>query len=832
MEESTGPEAGAGKGPEAGASEESSTEAGVTAPVGEFDRPQLAAVADRLPSSVAVFDDEGVIRYVNAALASQFGYDRSTLVGADLTALCPALSPSAVESHCSDASDEPLIAHGELADGTARTFDLSVERWPADDGNRYVATLRDVTDRQERFRELEQYERIVETIDDGVYILDDAFNIISVNDAVTDLTGYDESELVGSNVSLLATEETIQQAAAVSEALLSGEGAAASLTTTLNTADGGELPVETRFSVYPFGDGSYGQVGVVRDITDRIRHEQTLTALHDATRQLLHTETPEEVAQLIANTATEVVGLSAAAVYRFDDEASVLRPAATPGADSLADAPPAGTDSDLWTCYVDGERRVDRSGPPLSVGGAELAAEAGTYIPLGDHGVFFVAVDDADQFDADTAELIDILAASAEAGLDRVDREHRLRERDRELREQNEELRRLEAINGVIRRIDQALIAADTPEAVTAAVCEELVQSDLVSFAWIGRPDGDRVVPEAWAGEAPQYLDAVDLALAGGGSPPAVETAVDGEATVHPSVATDFRGEPWRREALSRGLRSAISVPLAPDGASYGVLTVYTGRPEGFDETLQSVFLELGETVANALRVVETKQWLSADSVVEVDLSLSAPESPLTALAAETGATLVHEGTLPGGDLTRTFCSVEGADLEAVREAADRQVVIEGIDHRSDSIEDPLVVLHCSVATVPVTVGEQGGRVQSMTVTPGGIAATVELAPTADVRAFVDALETEHGPASLDARRDRTTPAGNRGRFRAEARERLTDRQWEVLRAAHLSGFFGWPRSTTGEEIADTFDLSQPTINRHLRVGERKLFDLLFDDSE
>jgi len=824
MEESTG------SGTDVG--EESSTDPGVAAPLGEFDRAQLAAIADRVPSPVAVFDDGGVIRYVNAALASQFGYDRSTLVGADLTTLCPALSASAVGAHCTDEADEPLTTHGELADGTARTFDLSVERWPAEDGVRYVATLRDVTDRQERLRELEQYERIVETIDDGVYILDDAFNIISVNDAVTDLTGYEESELVGSNVSLLATEETIQQAAAVSEALLSGGSEAASLTTTLSTADGDEVPVETRFSVYPFGDGSYGQVGVVRDITDRVRYEQTLTALHDSTRQLLHTETPEEVAQLIGNTATEVVDLSAAAVYRFDDEASVLRPAATRGADSLADTSPVDTDSDLWTCYVDGERQVDRSGPPLSVGGAELAAEAGTYIPLGDHGVFFVAVDDADQFDADTAELIDILAASAEAGFERVDREHRLRERDRELREQNEELRRLEAINGVIRRVDQALIAADTPDGVTAAVCEELVQSDLVSFAWIGRPDGDRVVPEVWAGETPRYLDAVDLSLAGEGGPPAVRTAVGDEATVCPSVATDLRGERWRREALSQGLRSAISVPLARDAASYGVLTVYTGRPEGFDETLQSVFLELGETVANALRVVETKQWLSADSVVEVDLSLDAPESPLAAVAADTGATLVHEGTLPGGDLTRTFCSVEGADFEAVREAADRQVVVESVDHRSDGAEDPLVALHCSVPTIPVTVGEQGGRVQSMTVTPEGVTATVELAPTADVRAFVDALETEHGPVSLDARRDRTTPASDQGRFRAEARERLTDRQWEVLRAAHLSGFFDWPRSTTGEEIADTFALSQPTINRHLRVGERKLFDLLFADAD
>ena len=825
MEESTGP------GGEADG--ESSTDGNSEGSAGDFDRRQLAAVADRVPTPVAVFDDDGTISYVNDALVSWVGDDRSALLGADLATLCPGLSVSAVESHLTEhGSSEPLTVRAELADGTARTVDLSVTHWAADDGARYVATLRDVTVRQERLRELEQYERIVETVDDGVYILDDAFNIIWVNDAVSELTGYEESDLVGANASLLATEETLEQAAVVSEALLSADSDAATLTASLRTADGETVPVETRFSVYPFGDGSYGQVGVVRDITERVRFERTLTALHDSTRQLLHTETPDEVAQLIVDTATDVVDLSAAAVYLFDGDDSVLRPAATQGVDSATAASPAGADGgDLWECYVTGERRVDRSGPPLSlVDGVELTAESGTYIPLGDQGVFFVAVAADDRLDADTTELIDILAASAEAGLDRVVREERLRERDRRLRERNDELRRLESINGVIRRIDQALVGADSREEIASAVCAELVESDLFSFAWVGRSDGEAVVPEVWAGEDPQYLDAVDLSLDVADGPPAVRTARSDDVTVCPSVAADVRAEPWRREALSRGFRSAISVPLRTDGVGYGVLTVYTARQEGVDETLRSVFLELGETVANALRVVETKRLLSTDSVVEADVSLDAPDSPLVALASATGATLVHEGTVPhADDDTLTVLRVEGADFETVREAARRQTVIDRVEHRSDADDDPLVAVHFTVPTVPVTVTEQGSRIRSMEVTADGIEATVELASTASVREFVEVLEAEHGPATLEARRDRTAVANTESGFRVSVRDSLTDRQWQVLRAAYLSGFFDWPRTTTGVEIAETFDLSQPTINRHLRVGERKLLELLFE---
>jgi len=66
--------------------------------------------------------------------------------------------------------------------------------------------------------------------------------------------------------------------------------------------------------------------------------------------------------------------------------------------------------------------------------------------------------------------------------------------------------------------------------------------------------------------------------------------------------------------------------------------------------------------------------------------------------------------------------------------------------------------------------------------------------------------------------------------MRAAFEELLTERQQEVLRTAYLSGFFDWPRETTGEEVAEMLDITQPTVNRHLRVSERKLLDLLLED--
>ena len=49
----------------------------------------------------------------------------------------------------------------------------------------------------------------------------------------------------------------------------------------------------------------------------------------------------------------------------------------------------------------------------------------------------------------------------------------------------------------------------------------------------------------------------------------------------------------------------------------------------------------------------------------------------------------------------------------------------------------------------------------------------------------------------------------------------LTDRQREMLSAAHTSGYYEWPRERTAEEIADSFGISVSTFSEHLRAAHR-----------
>ena len=770
----------------------------------------LDALVSRLPDPAVVVDGELTVLAANNEFCDSLGRSLGGLLGTRLTALFTGVSRAAIERRC-DSGTERLTAQYETAD-TDRWMEFTFERQAADDETVYLGVGRDVTERQTDAELLEQYERIFETIEDGIYTLNESFNIETVNGAIESMTGYAESELLGSNATLLADDSTIGEAMELSAQLQSGEREVGTLTTELETADGDTIPIETRFSPFTHCDGSTGQVGVVRSIADRRRFARTLASLHDSTRQLLQAGTTAEVAAIIDETATEVLELPESAVYLFDRSANVLRPAEASRDSFPADVDPIGpNDGPVWEVFVDDE--------PLSPEQGE------TYWPLGDHGVFYAASDHEDQR---LRELVELLVSSAQAALARVDREDALRESEAEYRRQNDELRLLKQVNEIIRRVDRVLVEADTCAEIEQAVCDELTESQWFSFAWLSRSDGDIVEPRTWAGRSVSYLDDLDLSTERDGGPPAVRTARTGEPTVVDSISDDLE-EPWRKRAISRDFQSALSVPLAYDDFLYGVLTVYADETGRFGEMLESVFVELGEAIANAIREIQSRQRQPTDSVVELDLSVASREILLTQLARRLDATVVCEGGTPSeGATTRMFVRIPDVDPKVVQDCIGSMNRVHSLTQVS---EDGLYELVTAGPTLVRTLVDKGARLESLTATTTGVEVTVQLAAATDVREFIEQLDGHHPGVTLHARRDEAAHSPRGDSLRAELDERLTDRQLEVLKTAYLSGFFDWPRETTGEEVAEMLGVTQPTVNRHLRVSERKLLDLLLDDA-
>lgn len=94
---------------------------------------------------------------------------------------------------------------------------------------------------------------------------------------------------------------------------------------------------------------------------------------------------------------------------------------------------------------------------------------------------------------------------------------------------------------------------------------------------------------------------------------------------------------------------------------------------------------------------------------------------------------------------------------------------------------------------------------------------------------MIEGVLRNYPDAELRAQRQTERTKSTRQTFRSALDGDLTERQREVLQAAYLSGFFGLPRESTGEEIAQSLGITPSTLHQHLRVAERKLLDAFFD---
>ncbi|WP_226480052.1 GAF domain-containing protein [Natrinema amylolyticum] len=826
-----------------------------------------------------VLEPDGTVRRANEPALEAIGAAASDVRGRPLWDLPWWRSPTDGEAAIEDAIERAAageVAHRELtrvrADGggaterdgsgasneaadptEARAFEVTVRPVRDESGDvvSLLARATDVTDRARLERELRESEELhrvtLNNMTDTVLITDDDGEFTYVCPNVHFIFGYSDDEIheMGAIDELLGPDlfdrDDLEEAGVLTNI---------ECTTTDRAGREHTLLVNVREVSIQGGTTLYS----CRDVTKRKRREEALTALHRTARELLYAETDREIADSIVDDATDVLDLEASAAYLFDTDENVLRPAASsPGMERLHGPTRdhrATDDSIPGHVFVDGESRFFadvHDSPSLSHPGTDLRSAA--YVPLGDHGVFAVGSAEPNAFNDVSRELTDLLAATAEAALDRVERERTLRERDRELERRNQQLTRLNGVNEIIRDLDQALVRAETRDEIERAVCDRLTTADRFSFAWIGQPDaaGDRLESRAHGGESegPPYLDGVSLSLADS-SEPAVETANDRAVTVVSNVADGLRDEPWRPAALAREYQSAASVPLSYDEFTYGVLTVYADRPEAFDDMIRAVLAELGETIASAIAAVERKRALVSDARTRLEFEVADDSFVFARLARESDCVLsVDGGVRQREDGASVLATVDGASPDAVAATAETlvgveraQVVNSGGAADSDDSEATddtdsdetggAILLSLSRPGLALRLADHGVVLRGIEATPSSTRVVVDVPRSVDARESADVVSTAFSAVELRSKRtvERTTPRD----FRSELRERLTDRQLEVAQFAYHGDYFESPRENSGEDVADALDISPAAFYRHVRTVQRALFDIVFDE--
>ncbi|MFB6160956.1 MAG: PAS domain S-box protein [Haloferacaceae archaeon] len=243
----------------------------------------------------------------------------------------------------------------------------------------------------------------------------------------------------------------------------------------------------------------------------------------------------------------------------------------------------------------------------------------------------------------------------------------------------------LERVRTLASDVNQALVRAATREEVESRVCRVVTDAEPYRVAAIARVDSgtDRLQPRAHAGVADR--DAFELWLRedGPGSA-AVERALRERAL---AVAQDLQAaatdDPCRKLAVEHGLHAVAVVPLAYEDTLYGLLAVFSGRPDAFDDAERALLTELGDDIAHALHAREVRADLQRSRDRFRALFENAPVPVLTGDVRPDGDRQIIR------DANDAFEDVFGFDAEEVvgRDVAD-VVVPEGGEKRHARFRD------------------------------------------------------------------------------------------------------------------------------------------------
>ncbi|RDZ62016.1 histidine kinase [Haloferax sp. Atlit-12N] len=389
---------------------------------------QRGELLERMTDAFFALDTDWRFVYFNDRARTVFGEVREPVLGERIWDRYPSVADTELYEKYHEAmrTQEPVTfeTYAEQHDSW-----FEIRAYPSPSG--LSVYFRDVTTRKRYLQALESTNQRLETLLQNLPVILSAFDSEGVftlsEGAGLESLGREPGQVVGQSAFDLY-DDTPAATDAIARGL-SGEAV--------------DTRIEYRGAVYDVwyrpvfdDDGEVSKLlGVAIDVTDRARLEDGLRALQAVTRDLILTESVEEVASLAVEVVPELVPGTEAAIWLADDGGG-LSPAASTG-DGFESAVrietvPGGSESDAIT-RVDSAAVDDRLLPP------ESDAASALRVPLGSHGLLVVSTD-ADAFLEVDVDLLELLGSTVATALSATVREQELRNREADLAAANERL--------------------------------------------------------------------------------------------------------------------------------------------------------------------------------------------------------------------------------------------------------------------------------------------------------------------------------------------------------------------------------------------------------
>lgn len=514
----------------------------------------------------------------------------------------------------------------------------------------FVAIWKDITQRKQMEQRIteseERLRQLIEFAPDAIYINDLNGVFIDGNKQAEDLAGYNKEELVGKSmveVGLLP-EKYLPKAIEMLQKNFNGERTGPD-EFELVRKDGSTITVE--ISTFPVKRGEKTEViGIARDITERKKMQERLSALSIFSRDLNTAKGMEEIYELTLNAAEKILGYEFADILIIEGKMLCLV-THRGGSKNLSLKLPLDGDKGITVM-------VARIGTPVYVpdvskeqayveGGLETRSELAVPIKIGHSvlGVLNVESEKLDAFNKKDQELLEILASHVATAITNLSRQEKLAT----LNEYGKNL-------NMTKNLEELYT-------LTLNVMEKILGYE---FATVFMVEQKNLRLTAHRGY-PEKLDVIFALDEDRGV--SVRATKTGKSVFVPDVREEKAYVPGRL-----GMLSELAVPMKIGENVLGVLNVESERLAAFDENDRELLEILASHTATAISNI-TKRY-----------EIERHGSQLASLM-KSSAEMIHSA-----DLYNRLQSI----VEAIKDLGWRRVVFSLLDENFDIVQPMDVV--------------------------------------------------------------------------------------------------------------------------------------------
>jgi len=155
--------------------------------------------------------------------------------------------------------------------------------------------------------------------------------------------------------------------------------------------------------------------------------------------------------------------------------------------------------------------------------------------------------------------------------------------------------------------INDLILNAKEPLDLYNGFCEIAVKTGGFVFAFVGIRDdiNETIQPYKYAGEENGYLDYfkkhISIKNLPEGNGPSGKTIREGKIYYCNDIAKDPSMEIWRDQALKRGFRSSLTMPIRVDNYTVAQIAIYANRPDFFTDEELSLMSRINENINFAM---------------------------------------------------------------------------------------------------------------------------------------------------------------------------------------------------------------------------------------